>query len=327
MQVVVQRDAVVADPDLPHPLTQEHRSGLDRCPDQPGIELRARDHPDRPAEPAVHRVGAVGQVEAVHGRPPLGEVVHADLGEGVEDVGGDAVAAGLVPGEVVAVQQQHPHRRSGVEGPERGRRPRRAGRADKPLATGPLAASTVRTACRVAVYATLVFSLVLGWLPGSAQLLSVAAGWAYNLRLKATAWSWLPYAVAFGALAAVPSLALPAIEIVWWLPVVGALLGVGAHLVNVLPDLEDDRATGVSGLPHRLAGRFGRARLPQLAVLLFAVATALLLTAVPFGPVAWLTIALVISLGLVTLAGTGRAPFRAAMAIALVDVVLLAVAL
>jgi len=57
------------------------------------------------------------------------------------------------------------------------------------------------------------------------------------------------------------------------------------------------------------------------------VATALLLTAVPFGPVAWLTIALVTSLGLVALAGTGRAPFRAAMAIALVDVVLLAVAL
>src|SRR3712207_7375206 len=32
-------------------------------------------------------------------------------------------------------------------------------------------------------------------------------------------------------------------------------LGVGAHLLNVLPDLEDDAATGVRGLPHVLGPR------------------------------------------------------------------------
>ena len=41
-----------------------------------------------------------------------------------------------------------------------------------------------------------------------------------------------------------------------WLPVAGALLGVGAHLLNVLPDLDDDAATGVRGLPHRLGARW-----------------------------------------------------------------------
>ena len=35
----------------------------------------------------------------------------------------------------------------------------------------------------------------------------------------------------------------------------GALLGVAAHFANVLPDLADDRRTGVSGLPHRLGAR------------------------------------------------------------------------
>ena len=40
------------------------------------------------------------------------------------------------------------------------------------------------------------------------------------------------------------------------MPVAGALLGVGAHLVNALPDLADDEATGVRGLPHRLGPRW-----------------------------------------------------------------------
>jgi 4-hydroxybenzoate polyprenyltransferase len=32
----------------------------------------------------------------------------------------------------------------------------------------------------------------------------------------------------------------------------GAALGAAAHFANVAPDLEDDLATGVRGLPHRL---------------------------------------------------------------------------
>ena len=35
----------------------------------------------------------------------------------------------------------------------------------------------------------------------------------------------------------------------------GGLLGVAAHLANVLPDLQDDTATGVRGLPHRLGAK------------------------------------------------------------------------
>ena len=206
-------------------------------------------------------------------------------------------------------------------------RDRQTGRTDKPLATGDLAPGLVRTACRVALAATVILSVALGWLPGGAQLLSVAAGWAYNLRLKATVWSWVPYAVAFGALAAVPSLALPVVDVPWWLPVVGALLGVGAHLLNVLPDLDDDAATGVVGLPHLLAARVGATGVAAVAVVLLLLATTLLLAAVPFGPGAWVTVLLVLALAVLALVSDGRTPFRAAMAIALVDVVLLAVAL
>jgi 4-hydroxybenzoate polyprenyltransferase len=203
----------------------------------------------------------------------------------------------------------------------------RTGRSDKPLATGAIAPGPVRVACRSALAATVVLSLALGWLPGGAQLVSVAAGWAYNLRLKSTVWSWLPYAVAFGALAAVPSLALPVVHVPWWQPVVGALLGVGAHLLNVLPDLDDDAATGVAGLPHRLAARVGATGVAALAVVLLLTASGLLLAAVPRGPGVWVTAVLVLGLAVLALVSSGRTPFRAAMAIALVDVVLLAVAL
>ena len=49
-----------------------------------------------------------------------------------------------------------------------------------------------------------------------------------------------------------------------WLPggwsFAGAALGGAAHLANVAPDLEDDLATGVRGLPHRLGARLSGAR-------------------------------------------------------------------
>ncbi len=206
-------------------------------------------------------------------------------------------------------------------------RDRVAGRSDKPLATGGLSVDIVRVACRVAVVATVVLSAQLGWRAGGAQLVMVAAGWAYNLRLKATVWSWLPYAVGFGALATVPSLALPSPLVAWWLPVVGGLLGVGAHLVNVLPDLDEDRAAGVVGLPHRLADRHGARSLVVAGVLLFGLATGLLVAALPLGVPSVVAGALVALLAAVALLGRDRRPFQAALGIALVDVVLLAVAL
>ena len=82
---------------------------------------------------------------------------------------------------------------------------------------------------------------------------SMGSGWAYNLYFKRTLWSALPYAVAFGTLPAVVTLALPDPE--WpapWTFLAGALLSIGAHLLNALPDLADDASTGVHALPHQL---------------------------------------------------------------------------
>ncbi len=127
------------------------------------------------------------------------------------------------------------------------------GRSDKPLATGQVSRGVVAVALASALAVTTATSLLLGWRAAVAQLTVVVAGLAYNLGVKSTIWSAAPYAVAFGTLPAVATLARsePAWP-VWWAAASGALVGVAAHFANVLPDLAEDRHTGVRGLPHRL---------------------------------------------------------------------------
>lgn len=199
------------------------------------------------------------------------------------------------------------------------RRDQQVGRTDKPLATGELALGTARVACGAALAATAVLSLACGPVAGLLHLLCVAAGWAYNLGLKSTALSWAPYAVAFGGLPVFVTLAEPGAGLpAAWVPLAGAMLGVGAHLVNALPDLADDEATGVRGLPHRLGAR----RTPSVAVAILVAASVLIAVAVA-SPLTALGLALVAVLAVTALVGRGRLPFRAAVGIALVDVVLL----
>jgi 4-hydroxybenzoate polyprenyltransferase len=105
-----------------------------------------------------------------------------------------------------------------------------------------------------------------------------------------------------------------------WVLAAGALLGVGAHLLNVLPDLADDEATGVRGLPHRLGERRVRVLAPLVLLAGSVVAAAGRAT-----PTAWVGLAIAAVLAVVAVVGRGRLPFLAAIAIALVDVVALVV--
>jgi 4-hydroxybenzoate polyprenyltransferase len=129
-----------------------------------------------------------------------------------------------------------------------------AGRTDKPLVSGQVSAGLVLGAALVTVPLSVALSLPVGVAEAGVMLAGVASAWIYNLGLKSTAFSWVPYAISFGL---VP-------VYVWraagdappgWLVAGGALLGVAAHLVNVLPDLEADRAASIRGLPHRLGTR------------------------------------------------------------------------
>jgi 4-hydroxybenzoate polyprenyltransferase len=201
------------------------------------------------------------------------------------------------------------------------------GRTDKPVGTGRLAVSTVRAAAWSAAAACVVLSLALGWRAGLVHLATVASAWAYNVRLKSTPWSWAPYAFSFGFLPLAIALALPGMPVAaWWAMTAGALLGIGAHGANVVPDLQDDRTTGVRGLPHRVGGTA-----TSIGTALALVAATVLLVLAPAGPPrAAAAGALVLAVGLTIVGavlalggGRTRLPFTFAIAVAAVDVVLL----
>lgn len=206
-------------------------------------------------------------------------------------------------------------------------RDRAVGRSDKPLAQGQLAARVAMLATVVAVLATIGLSLALGWRAGVLHLVAVACGWAYNLGLKSTWHSWLPYAIAFGALPGVTTLALPGHPApATWAVAAGVLLGVTAHLTNVLPDLDDDRRTGVAGLPHRIGARASLV-LACLGVLAGTAAVVLGPPGDP-SPVRWVGLAIACAWALVgTVAGLRHTDaawvFAGTVAIAALNVVLL----
>ncbi|WP_122263743.1 UbiA family prenyltransferase [Ornithinimicrobium cerasi] len=201
-------------------------------------------------------------------------------------------------------------------------RDRSAGRTDKPVAMGSVSRASVNVALLLSVVAAVALSAMTGWPSASVHLvLVVGSGWAYNLGLKSTVWSWVPYAMAFGSLPAVvwlaadpASLSLPPA----WMMLVGAVLGVGAHLLNVLPDLADDELTGVRGLPHRLGERRVRLLAP---LLLLAGAVVVVLAPRDDIPVwAWAALAVSAVLAALAWATRGSTPFIAAMLLALVNV-------
>ena len=204
-------------------------------------------------------------------------------------------------------------------------RDRASGRSDKPVAAGAVRPGVLRVAIGVALVACVALSLACGVVAGLVHLVGVAMGWAHDLGAKRTVLSPLPYAVAFAALPAFVGLAGPDGLPPAWVLGCGAVLGVAAHLLNALPDLADDVATGVVGLPQRLGATWVRVLAPVL--LLAGTVLAVVRPGEP-GPVpwwAWAALALGAALAAVAGSRTGRVPFAAAVAVALVCVVLLVV--
>ena len=195
-------------------------------------------------------------------------------------------------------------------------RDRAVGRHDKPLANDILAPRTVAVSATAAGAACVPLSLGLGIAAGLCHLLAVLAALAYDIGLKRTVWSWLPYAVAFGLLPVVVWLVSPQDGLPpTWLVLAGALLGVGAHGANVLPDYDRDRASGVLGLPQQLDPLV--LRLGTATALLGALA--LLTFGPPGGPQAWEWVAFGAGCVLVLVAAVGpnegRASFPAVIGI------------
>jgi 4-hydroxybenzoate polyprenyltransferase len=133
-------------------------------------------------------------------------------------------------------------------------------RKDKPLATGAIRPTTVRNAAVTALILCLPLSLASGLVATAVHLGAIAAATAYNLGLKRTPLSPLPYAIAFSLLPAFVTVGLPGRP--WpapWTFAAGALLGSAAHFAQTLPDIERDVDHGVLGVPQLLGARLSTA--------------------------------------------------------------------
>lgn len=130
----------------------------------------------------------------------------------------------------------------------------------KPVARGAISPRAAAILAWVCSGACLALSATLPSATLLAAALGLGCGLAYDLRLKRSRWSWLPY-----------GLALPTLPVWAWVAMgkltirlapaypLGVLLGLAVHLANTLPDLEGDQGFGVRGLAHGLGRRRGLA--------------------------------------------------------------------
>ena len=126
--------------------------------------------------------------------------------------------------------------------------PRDAGhKPGKPIPAGLVSRGTARLLAIGAFVAGVALAVGFGGLAGGiVALLVIAVGLAYDLRLKGTAWSWLPFAVGipilpvFGWLGASGELPIAFVVLIPAAVAAGAALAIA----NALVDVERDLAVG-----------------------------------------------------------------------------------
>jgi 4-hydroxybenzoate polyprenyltransferase len=208
-------------------------------------------------------------------------------------------------------------------------RDRAVGRTDKPVALGLIRSQTVRAWAAGCAVASVTASIVLSPWVTIANVVFLAFAWGYNLGLKNTVFSVVPYLVSFGILPLIVTLSRPdPLPAAWWAMGMGAMLGTAAHFANVLPDLDDDRRTGIRGLPHRM-GRIGCGLVISSALVAASVLAVIGLDE-PMRWIGWVGLAVNLAIAsacavFLTRAVQTRMLFRLIILAALVNVALLAV--
>lgn len=122
--------------------------------------------------------------------------------------------------------------------------------------------------------------LVTSGLPIGSWLIGIAGlgcGLIYDVQLKRTALSWLPFSVAIPLIPLWVFTAFDAWDgLLWWVLPLGALLGFALHLANQAPDIPKEKH--IRGFAHRLGteraanlslGLVGLAAVMAAAVLIF----------------------------------------------------------
>jgi 4-hydroxybenzoate polyprenyltransferase len=180
----------------------------------------------------------------------------------------------------------------------------------KPLVRGVLRRSTaawigaVLGAIGLGVAATINFAtLGLG-------LAALGAGLAYDLGLRRTVLSWVPW---WGGMAVLPLMAyasagpIPSRLLV--LIPLAALIALGLQVANALPDIDTDRAAGVESFPVKLGARAARWTGPAALVAAGVLALALAAPLHQAGVLFFGGIAVFVCGVLATIATRTRRPF------------------
>jgi len=192
-------------------------------------------------------------------------------------------------------------------------------RSEKPLVAGLIGEELLRRITAITTVLTIVVNLLgpLGLKGGAVHLIGVASGVSYNIYFKRTLFSWLPYAIAFAALPGSIVIAAGQAPPLWLLTC-GSLLGLAAHFANVIDDIDGDRTEGIRGLPQVLGERVSR-----ITTVIALLTTGWILTTQT--QTFW--VLLLSSLGaILILFGPRKVVFPALMALAVLDVLMLVIA-
>jgi 4-hydroxybenzoate polyprenyltransferase len=130
------------------------------------------------------------------------------------------------------------------------------GKPGKPLPSGAVPVRGAQGMVIVGMAMMIGFGLPLG-LPAFGLLaLGTGLGTAYDLWLKRTIWSWLPYLLALPLLPIWVFVALghPEPRLLFLYPL-GAVAAAGVHLAQALPDVAIDRQAGLETPTSRLGSR------------------------------------------------------------------------
>ena len=193
---------------------------------------------------------------------------------------------------------------------------RSQGRINKPLANNEISAKTVVAATVLVLTLCVPLSLwgPMGLRGGSLHLLGVSCGLSYNFYFKRTVLSPLPYVIAFAALPSAIVLSKRN-SVPIWLVLAGGFFGIAAHFANVIKDMDQDRASGIIGLPQLVGSK-----------------TSLIISGIAFLAISfllsahshfWLPLPMSILAILLLLISPVRFSFPIVMALALIDVILL----
>ena len=193
-------------------------------------------------------------------------------------------------------------------------------RVAKPLVSGLIIPKQLRSAIVAVTPLAVLVNLFgpLGLKGGAVYLLGIGFGLAYNFYFKYTALSPLPYVIAFAALPASIVLAVDETPPLWMMAA-GSMLGVAAHIANVLKDFDEDGLSGIRSFPHIIGERASRS-----AIAVILLATTVLLNSVSSHPAL-----LIVGIfgALLTIKASRSILFKAIMIVALANLVLLISAL